>query len=335
MSGHAIRQQFMKEFRRLSPHSRQIAAMIVASYVLQVMTAIGLGYWLLQSPISLPTGLALAVLIFFIGTRLRGFNNIVHECCHFAFTRRREDNVLFGSICASLVLGSFTNYRDEHMTHHAHLGDYEKDLDLQGIRDFRLEEPLTPRTVLRHALTPLLGLHLSHYLSVNLSARDGDAYRVIKIGLIAAATVFLVLDPLPALLLVWVPFLWVYPTINYWTDCIDHGGLVGFGDELESSRNFLLPKQLKVILFPRNDCYHLVHHLFPQVPSHHLDTCHRQLLTHPEYRARAAGLDDQGSVAGGKTMTAVKKLAKWTGLSRTPNPRHPAGSASASPSSDG
>ena len=260
--------------------------MIVASYVLQLMSAIGLGYWLLQSPLSLPTGVGLAVLMFFIGTRLRGFNNIVHECSHFAFAQRREDNVLFGSICASLVLGSFRSYRDEHMTHHAHCGDFEKDLDLQGIRGFRLEDPLTPRTILRHVLTPLLGLHLRQYFNVNLSARDGELFRALKIGLIAAAIVFLVLDPLAALLLVWVPFVWVYSAINYWTDCVDHGGIVGSDDELEASRNFLMPKQLGVILFPRNDYYHLIHHLFPQVPAQHLDACHKKLLAHPDYRAR-------------------------------------------------
>ncbi len=287
-------------------NTRLISGMIVASYVLQVMATIGLGYWLLQQSLTLPTGLGVAVVVFFIGTRLRGFNNIVHECSHFTFTQRREDNVLFGSICASLVLGSFRDYRDEHMTHHAHCGDYDKDLDLQGIRNFRLEDPLTPRTILRHALTPLLGLHLRYYVNVSLSARDGEAYRALKIGLIAAAIVFLVLDPLAALLLVWVPFVWVYSALNFWTDCVDHGGLVGSADDLESSRNLLMPKQLSVILFPRNDCYHLIHHLFPQVPSRHLGACHKQLLTHPDYWARTEGSLAQGSMGNWKTIAAAE-----------------------------
>lgn len=276
--------------------------MIVACYVLQVMAAMGLGYWFLQQPLTLPTGVGVAVVMFFIGTRLRGFNNIVHECSHFSFTQRREDNVIFGSICASLVLGSFRDYRDEHMTHHAHCGDYARDLDLQGIRSFRLEDPLTPRTFLRHALTPVLGLHLRHYLSVNLSARDGEPYRALKFGLIAAATVWLLLDPLAALVLVWLPFIWVYSALNYWTDCFDHAGLVDARDDLESSRNVPMPKLLSAILFPRNDCYHLIHHLFPQVPSAHLDACHKQLLAHPDYRARTEGSRAQGAIGTGITV---------------------------------
>ncbi len=311
MSGHAVRQQFFQQFRDLSVNTRRVSIMIVASYLFQLIGAIGFGYWLLQSPVSLPTGLGLAVLMFFIGTRLRGFNNIVHECSHFTFTRRREDNVLFGSICSSLLPGSFRAYRDEHMTHHAHIGDYDRDLDLQGIREFRLEDPLTPRAILRYALTPLLGLHFRYYLNVNLSARDGEPYRALKIGLIAAAIVFLVLDPLAAFLLVWVPFLWVYSAINYWTECIDHAGLVDSEDDLDSSRNFIVPKQIRAILFPRNDCYHLIHHLFPQVPARHLDACHKQLLTHPDYRARTEGSCAQGSIGNRKTMKAVNNLAEW------------------------
>ena len=253
-----------------------------------------LGYWLLQYPPMLLTILPLVAVMFFIGTRLRGLNNIVHECSHYTFSRERSDNVILGSICASLVLGSFHDYRDEHLTHHAHLGDYEKDLDLQGIQHFRLEDALTPRTILRHILTPILGLHLRHYVSVNLSARDGAIYRALKIALIAVAVALLVIDPLPALLLVWIPFLWVYTAINYWMDCIDHAGLVHAGDELEASRNVRLPKFAHMVLFPRNDGYHLIHHLFPQVPTQHFAACHERLLTSAEYRAQVEGRPTPG-----------------------------------------
>jgi fatty acid desaturase len=304
MSEHSVRQQFVKEFRFLSGDTRLIASLIVASYVLQVMFAMGIGYWLLQQPLSFLTGLGMAVAMFFIGTRLRGFNNIVHECSHFSFTTRREDNVFFGSFCSSLLLGCFRDYRDLHMTHHAHCGDYDKDLDLQGIRSFRLENPVTRLMILRHVLTPLFGLHLLHIPKINLSARDGEPYRTMKIGLIAAAIIFLVLDPLAAILLVWLPFLWVYSAINYWTECIDHGGLLDAENDLETSRNFIVPKQIRMILFPRNDCYHMIHHLFPQVPSRHLDTCHEQLLTNTEYRKRDEGSRSSGPVGSRKSVEA-------------------------------
>jgi len=286
MSGYAVRQKFLRRFAELGAYSRPTAIFIVSSYVLQILIAIGLGYRLLQAPLGLVSGACLVLLMLFIGTRLRGLNNIVHECSHASFAERRGDNLVIGRLCAALALGSFAEYRAEHMTHHAHVGNYDKDLDLKGIRDFRLEDPLTPRTVLRHLLTPVLGLHLPYYVRINLTARDGTGFLVLKFALIAAAVVFLILDPVPALVLVWLPFLWVRTAINYWTDCADHAGLVGAGDDLDTSRNVPLPAPLRLFLFPRNDSYHLVHHLFPQVPARHLGNCHKNLLSDPVYRAR-------------------------------------------------
>ena len=285
-----IRQRFLGDFKHLDLNSRPSAWLIVSWYVLQTLGAMAVGWWLLKREhFGFAEGAALALIMFFIATRFRGFNNIVHECSHFAFSRCREDNATLGSICASLVLGCFRDYRYEHMTHHAHLGDYEKDLDLKSIRDFRLEDPLTPKTILRHVLTPLLLLHYPHYLSLNLSGKDGAFFRAMKIGLILVAVVFLVVDPLAAVLLLWIPFLWIYTAVNYWTDCVDHGGLIGSDNELDASRNLQLPQPLRTILFPRNDCYHLIHHLFPQVPTHHFVYCHESLLNNAEYQARADG----------------------------------------------
>lgn len=289
MSGANLRHKYFREFRSFSGQGRWSCAVIVLGYVGQIGAALWAGQYLLANDPGLGQAVLLAMLILFIGTRLRGLNNIVHECTHFSFTTRREDNVFFGRLCASLILSSFHDYRAEHMTHHAHVGDYEKDEDLKAIQRFRLEDPLTPRTILRHAVTPFLGLHLPYYCKPNLSGRDGAAFLALKLALVAAAVLALALAPLEAALLLWVPFVWAFSAINYWTDCIDHGGLLGEADELQASRNVAVPDFLRPLLFPRNDCYHLVHHLFPQVPARHLDACHERLLEDPAYRARVGG----------------------------------------------
>ena len=122
-------------------------------------------------------------------------------------------------------------------------------------------------------------------------------------------------DPLAAILLIWFPFLWVYSAINYWTECIDHSGLLDSEDDLEACRNFIVPKQIRMILFPRNDCYHLIHHLFPKVPTHHFESCHKQLLSNPDYKARTEGSparDSKSQAAGAdrEMVEAVSGLAK-------------------------
>jgi fatty acid desaturase len=67
--------------------------------------------------------------------------------------------------------------------------------------------------------------------------------------------------------------------------CVDHAGLIAESDDLYASRNLILPQPLRALLFPRNDCFHLVHHLFPSVPTRHLPACHRRLMSDPAYAA--------------------------------------------------
>lgn len=287
MSGKAVRQQFMQEFRALPKYNTIQALITLVMYLSQIAVSICVGAWLLESELTVGSGVAVAAVSLFAATRFRGINNIVHECSHFSFCESRSANIAFGRICASMLLNCFRDYREEHMSHHSHLGDYDNDRDFRRLRNLRLEEPLTCGTLLRHALIALSGLHIPYYVNINLSPGDAAGYRILKVAIVAIATTFLILSPIEAAVLVWLPFLWLYPAINYMTDCIDHGGLVEAGDELQASRNLPVPVQLRVLLFPRNDCYHLIHHLFPQIPVSHFQACHDRLMTHAAYRSRA------------------------------------------------
>ena len=153
------------------------------------------------------------------------------------------------------------------------------------IEKFRLEDPLTPRTILRHFVTPLLGRHLKSYSGINFSGEDGWAFFLFKFALLIAITVFTIFFPMVSVLFVLLPMFYILPTINFWTDCLDHAGLVGETDELRASRNILAPGFFRLLLFPRNDCYHLIHHLFPQIPARHLIAAHKDLCEDPDYKA--------------------------------------------------
>ena len=259
---------------------------MVAAYVAQVLAGIVFGDHLLSLDLTWWTGLGMALTSIFIGTRLRGLNNIVHECTHSSFSEHRGDNVTIGRFCSSFLTGCFKQYKDDHLSHHAHLGDYERDAELAVIEKFRLHDPLTPRTVLRHFITPLLGRHLRMYSGVNMSGEDGRFFLAFKSGLLLAIAVFSLFNPLASLLFVLLPLYFIFPTLNFWTDCLDHAGLVGATDELEASRNVLAPAPLRLLFFPRNDCYHLIHHLFPQIPARHLKDAHAALSEDPQYRSQ-------------------------------------------------
>lgn len=284
MSAKQLRAKYTRTFVGLDKYSRSTAWFILASYLFQIILAISLGAILLGAPISGWDVFGIALLMLFIGTRLRGLNNIIHECSHATFSTYRADNARVGKICAALLFNSFSAYRDEHLSHHAHLGDYDHDLDLQGIEGLKLHEGLTWKVVLRHAVTPLIGRHLPYYLGLNMSAQDGKLFQVLQYSILAMALIFTAVFPMTGLLFVIVPFVFVYSALNYWADCLDHAGIVATGDDLTASRNILAPSVLRWLFFPRNDCYHLVHHLFPHIPARHLSASH-EMLTQDELYA--------------------------------------------------
>jgi fatty acid desaturase len=275
--------------------------MIVSAYGCAILAMIALGAYLLTLPVTIWTVALMALTTILIGTRLRGLNNIVHECSHATFSSERQDNVAMGRFCASILLKSFRRYRDDHLTHHANNGDYENDADLRAIQKFGLHDPLTARTIFRHFVTPLLGLHLTVYASINLSGDDGRFFAIFKLVLIAMIATLVLYAPFVGLLFVVVPLFYIFPTLNYWADCLDHAGLVGAEDELMASRNVLAPSVVRWLFFPRNDSYHLVHHLFPQVPARHLHRAHAELCKDPSYRSvpSAARPTDAGLAESG------------------------------------
>ena len=287
MSGKSVRERFMVQFTGMERYSRVGAWAVVGGYVAQVVAGIFVGNYLLSLPLTWGTGILIAVTAIFIGTRFRGLNNIVHECCHSSFSEHREDNVVLGRLCSVMLTGCFRRYKADHLSHHAHLGDYEHDNEMAAIEKFRLHDPLTVGTVLRHIMTPLLGRHLRAYSGINLSGEDGRFFLVLKIAILLGITAYTILEPLAALIFLLLPLYYIFPALNFWTDCLDHAGLVGVKDELAASRNVLAPAPIRWIFFPRNDCYHLIHHLFPQVPARHFIKVHETLCEDQEYRGQA------------------------------------------------
>ncbi len=283
MKNGIIRTKFRERFRYFEKNSKLAAPLILGSYIVQILLCISIGYFVWDMPLYIKVP-SLVLLTILIATRYRGINNIIHECCHLTFSQDKLQNFRLGSIAAAVLFASYKSYREEHLTHHTHLGDFEHDMDFMHRRVFRFDEKLSPAVIFRHICTPLLGLHLGHYYSMDFSARDGWPYQMIKIVMALAVAIALYLDPFATIFLFIIPFVWAFSAVNYWTDCADHGGLITQGNELEQSRNIILPRFIRYILFPRNDSFHLIHHLFPNVPSQHFDQCHQVLLEDASYR---------------------------------------------------
>ena len=70
-----------------------------------------------------------------------------------------------------------------------------------------------------------------------------------------------------------------YQIIKIISDFLDHGGLYFKEKKEDKTRNhYFSIKILNWIFFPRSDCYHLTHHLYPNIPTTRLFEKHKMLL---------------------------------------------------------
>lgn len=225
-------------------------------------------------------------IMLFVATRFRALGNIIHECSHNTYFRSRSANKFLGNIIAIIDFTDFSDYRREHGSHHKYLGDFDKDMDFGPKERFNFEETLDTYTLMRHVIYPFSLLHLRVYNKLNISNINpftlNGVFRIVYLSILIYVT-FLFSKYM--ILFFWVPFAVIYPAILYWTDAIDHAGLIPNEDELYASRNFLVEFALvRWLLFPRNDCYHLIHHLFPGVSPAAFPALHKALMQDTAYR---------------------------------------------------
>jgi fatty acid desaturase len=230
---------------------------------------------------------------FFIATRFRALGNMLHEACHGILVQGKRRNRALGHLLAIIDLTALEPYTREHFTHHVHLGDAERDLDFVPRRRFGFADPTLP-FVRAHLLRPLRLVHLPAFLRPVFFHREDPAWvsacRFAFLGgLVALAQ--LGIGWKAFLLFYALPYLVPYQVIRYWSDAVDHAGIIGAADEFHRTRNHLVPwAPLGAVLFPRHDGYHLTHHLFPAVPTRAQGRVHALLLEDPDYAAREHAL---------------------------------------------
>ncbi|MEN9809220.1 MAG: hypothetical protein RLZZ488_787 [Pseudomonadota bacterium] len=238
--------------------------------------------------------LARLAAIIWTGTRMRSLGNMMHECSHGIFVRSPSANTHFGHLLSAFDLSSFSDYARQHTTHHAYLGDPERDLDLRSraILFARRKTFFSLLTLGLYALV-LVPLWISMLRPVFWAAKAPRWSNVLRIALLALTALGLLLPQSQFFTLIHVvlPYMTVYQWMRFFSDACDHVFLTCESDPLERSRNHLFrPDFLNRIFFPRQDAYHLLHHLFPSLPTCAYPAVHRQLLLHPWYKSRSHAL---------------------------------------------
>ncbi|MCZ4354148.1 fatty acid desaturase [Roseovarius aestuarii] len=238
-------------------------------------------------------GLVYVFAVVVIGTRLRSFGNIVHECSHAGFVEDRSWNDAIGRLLSTLLCYSYDCYRDGHKTHHLYTGDYEKDEDFADTKAYEFHQPLSVETIKRHLFRLITFQFFPFYTGKTVfTTEDRPTWLVLRLlyvmfvmyGLLGIWNGWFGSD-----MIVWywvVPYVTVLPIIAYLSDLFDHAGLIGNENEIDKSRNYpVKSRALHWLFFPRHDSYHLVHHLFPMVPTKHLADCHEILMAESQYYA--------------------------------------------------
>ncbi|WP_414885190.1 fatty acid desaturase family protein [Pseudomonas sp. IT-P171] len=261
----------MKHLR--TPQSTIKGSLFLACYLISIVAVPALA----QATHHLFTTVVFAVLT---AVTLKGLNNIVHECSHNSFSDSHSYNDRVGKLLCALLLMNFASYKKEHRSHHMHLGNYALDDDFKLRLNLGHNRPTTWPRVLRDLIMlrfvwfyfprtsmqdPYHSFGLALYMGIGASLYIADINYAIW-TLILAHAVFL-------------------PFLRYLIDIVDHGGLYTTElDEIYKSRNFIVHNTvLRTLFFPRNDCYHLIHHLYPYIPVHCFGKAHELLMEDPVY----------------------------------------------------
>ena len=261
--------------RFFTPPSVARASATLAAYLLAIPALVVVAEVVGRTPVTL-------VIAVVLGTVFKGLNNIVHECSHHAFSSERAFNERVGAWLCVVLLSDYASYKKEHSSHHRFLGDYDRDLDFALRRGLGHDRPFTWRRL----VAPVATLRfLWFYLPRPQLTRREHATGVLAWGATLAG--LLAVGAVDAALALALGYLVVLSLLRFVIDVVDHGGIYeARRAELYKSRNFIVGNPvLRWLLFPRNDCYHLIHHLYPYLPVSTFGAVHAILMEDPDYRA--------------------------------------------------
>jgi len=284
-----LRRRFATEVNAVSARPSAAAALGAMGLHMGLIAGTGALVSHLHAHSPVASMLLYPVAVFFIGTRMRALGNMLHEASHRTLTRSPKLNESLGTVIAALDFQILRTYRREHMSHHVHLGSPHKDLDFAQRRGFGFAEK-TGSPWIRFVIFPLALGHLKAFLRpVLVSRQDSTRDTLLRVATYATLLAFahFVFGWTALLLYYVIPYLTTYQIMRFWSDAFDHGVIIGEEEEFNRSRNHMFMwGWVNALIFPRNDHFHLTHHLFPNVPTCGLPQVHRLLCRDAAYAAR-------------------------------------------------
>ena len=253
---------------------------------------------------NLPIGLAVPTYVFaafLIGGRQRALAGVLHQAVHGALMRSTTAGRVSGALFAAYpLLQSFTGYRSSHVTyHHGRFGHAELDPDYEQYRRYQICGENLTRPALRRHLRSILhprttGSYIVYLLRDRVLNKDEHPWeRRARVGLIALAAVLIAaLGHAPVVAAYWfVPLVTTQVWIGAVIELVEHYPLIESAPRVNiyMSRNRECGRLSDLLLGETyGEGYHLVHHLFPEVPIWRLADVHRILQRDAAYAALPA-----------------------------------------------
>lgn len=213
-----------------------------------------------------------------IGNRQRALGNVLHDCGHRNVSRQAQVNDLIArALVAPLLFADFEHYRKTHLAHHMHLGHPQHDPDY--IPSAGANRNCWRETFHANLLNPRLWISTL----VGDFAKPQGAQKLLYIALWWTALLVLIgaiagWQTASVFLALWLAArATVFFLITLFREMCDHFGRTP-GGIFQFTRDITARGVLRYIIHPKNNGYHLTHHLLPTVPYYHLPTAHQALL---------------------------------------------------------
>ncbi|MBQ0933572.1 fatty acid desaturase [Ideonella sp. 4Y16] len=236
----------------------------------------------LQQPWAIPVSLLM------LGNRQRALGNLLHDAAHRNFSRnRRVNDLVTRALIAPLLFQSLSRYRELHFRHHQGLGAAGTDPDLIPIPPEKAGSWVRAVTLNIFSLRAWLGSTWGHLIDgavplwrrMYVLAWWAALMAVLAAAVGAQATV--------AMLALWLAArATTFHVITTFREMCDHHGLTP-GGVFSFTRDIRAAGLWSLLFHPRNNAYHLTHHLLPAVPYYRLPEAQRVFSALPEYRAKA------------------------------------------------
>jgi fatty acid desaturase len=202
-----------------------------------------------------------------------GISNAAHEVVHGHMFFRRRLDLWTGRCLHGLLLLNHDVHRRYHLAHHAHTGT---ERDSEGIFDFdslaslhgyltrllRWTLPPSPLHVLNWSEGVGAAVGRERYLGRGLTRGRAAGGLIVPVLVVAGIVVWLVVDPIDALLMAVLPELVIFSIITFVMSLPEHFGLAA-RDYSDRTRNVLSWAPVQYVLWNFN--LHAVHHRNPQL----------------------------------------------------------------------